>query len=162
MATDPLRPETKTALQRIKAMGIDIVLVTGNPRAVADAIDEEVGFGSVYAELLPEQKTEIVTRLKQDGRVVAMVGDGVNDAPALTQADVGIAMGSGTDVARESADIVLIGSDLGRFTETLRIARRCRRIILLRTSSERLPSIAQGWDWPQWGCSIHSWPPSFT
>ena len=130
LVADRLRRETKEALQQIKALGVQIVLVTGDSRTVADAINEEIKFTRVYAELLPEQKTEVVKEFKRGRRVVAMVGDGVNDAPALTEADVGIAMGSGTDVARESADIVLIGSDLRRFADTLRIARRCRRIIM--------------------------------
>jgi heavy metal translocating P-type ATPase len=130
LVADRLRRETKEALQQIKALGVKIVLVTGDSKGVAYGIDEEVKFSHVYAELLPEQKTEIVKKFKGKGRVVAMVGDGINDAPALTQADVGVAMGSGTDVARESADIVLIGSDLNKFVDTLRIARRCRRIIL--------------------------------
>jgi len=84
----------------------------------------------IEAELLPEQKLQYVMRLTGTARVVAMVGDGVNDAPALVRADVGVAMGSGTDVAQESADVVLIGSDLGKLVETLRLARRCRRTIL--------------------------------
>jgi heavy metal translocating P-type ATPase len=130
LVADRLRRETKEALQQIKALGLDIVLVTGDSRSVAQSIDHEVKFSQVYAELLPERKTEIVQEFKRRGRVVAMVGDGINDAPALTQADVGVAMGSGTDVARESADVVLIGSDLNRFVDTLRIARRCRRIIM--------------------------------
>ena len=130
LVADRLRRETKEALQQIKMMGIQIVLVTGDSRVVADGVDKEVKFSRIYAELLPEQKTEIVKQFREKGQVVAMVGDGINDAPAMMQADVGIAMGSGTDVARESADIVLIGSDLSKFVETLRIARRCRRTIM--------------------------------
>jgi P-type E1-E2 ATPase len=110
-------------------MGLRTVLLSGDARAVADAVAEEIQVDDVSAELLPADKAAYVRQLVAAGRKVAMVGDGVNDAPALTEATVGVAMGSGTDVARESADIVLLGSDLGAFVETMRIARRCQRII---------------------------------
>ena len=129
LVADRLRDEAVQALQNIKRMGVKIALVTGDSKVVAHRIDKEISFNHVYADLLPEQKTKIVKELMGQGYVVAMVGDGINDAPALAQADVGVAMGSGTDVARESADVVLIGSDLNKFVETLRIARSCRRII---------------------------------
>ena len=90
---------------------------------------QAVGIDQVEAELLPDEKVARIEALMAEGRKVAMIGDGINDAPALTQANVGVAMGSGTDVARESADVVLLGNDLLKFVETLRIARRCRRII---------------------------------
>jgi len=96
---------------------------------VAGKVAHELGIPEVGAELLPEDKLSRVTALVRDGRVVAMLGDGINDAPALVKADVGVAMGSGTDVARESADIVLLGNDLVRFVATVGIARRTRYII---------------------------------
>jgi len=111
-------------------MGLRTALLTGDTKAAAERVGKELGVEEVVSELLPEGKLEYVMRLSAAGRTVAMVGDGVNDAPALMQAAVGVAMGSGTDVARESAEIVLIGNDLSKLVEILRIARRCRRTIL--------------------------------
>jgi P-type E1-E2 ATPase len=111
-------------------MGLRTVLLTGDTKAAAERVGSELGVEEVASELLPEGKLQYVVRLSAAGRTVAMVGDGVNDAPALMQAAVGVAMGSGTDVARESAEIVLIGNDLSKLVEVVRIARRCRRTIL--------------------------------
>jgi P-type Cu+ transporter len=127
---DRLRPEAKEAIQALKSMGLRTVLLTGDAKAVAEYVGKKLGVDEVASELLPEQKLQYVKRLAEASCTVAMVGDGVNDAPALAQATVGVAMGSGTDVAQESADVVLIGSDLSKLVETLRIARRCRRTIM--------------------------------
>ena len=126
---DRVRPEARPAVDQIRALGARIVLLTGDAQAVADALADQLGIGEVAAELMPEDKRRYVQALTGEGRIVAMIGDGVNDAPALVAAQVGVAMGSGTDVARESADVVLLGNDLVKFAETLAIARRTRRII---------------------------------
>ena len=127
---DTLRAEARQAIHHLKAMGFNTILLTGDAQSVAEAVGRALDVDEIVAELLPDQKLEYVKGLTQGGRTVAMVGDGVNDAPALMQATVGVAMGSGTDVARESADVVLIGSDLSKLRETLRTARRCRRTIM--------------------------------
>ena len=127
---DTLRPEARDAVRALHSMGLKTVLLTGDARAVADAIAREVGIGEIYSEVLPEEKNTIIKQFISDGKKVAMVGDGINDAPALMQATVGIAMGSGTEVARESANVMLIGNDLLRLVDTIRISRRCRRIIM--------------------------------
>jgi Cd2+/Zn2+-exporting ATPase/Cu+-exporting ATPase len=106
------------------------VLLTGDRREIADHTAKALGVDEVQSELLPDQKVTRVRELRDRGRIVGMVGDGINDAPALMESNVGIAMGSGTDVARESASVVLLGNDLLRFAEVLEIARRCRRIIM--------------------------------
>jgi len=126
---DTVRPEAADAVGAIHTMGIRTILLTGDARAVAEAVGRQLGITEVMAELLPENKQSRIQELVSQGRVVAMVGDGMNDAPALIAAHVGVAMGSGTDVARESADVVLLGNDLAKFAETLNIARRTRRII---------------------------------
>jgi P-type Cu+ transporter len=126
---DSARPEAAQAIKAIHAMGIRTVLMTGDALAVAEIIARELGISQVAADLLPEDKQARVKDLVAQGRCVAMVGDGINDAPALIEAQVGVAMGSGTDVARESADVVLLGNDLAKFADTLSIARRTRRII---------------------------------
>src|SRR5216684_3941112 len=126
---DSVRPEARQAIATIYGMGIKTMLLTGDAKAVAAVVARQLGITEIAADLLPEDKRERVKRLVAEGRTVAMVGDGVNDAPALVEAHVGVAMGSGTDVARESADVVLLGNDLVKFAETLSIARRTRRII---------------------------------
>jgi Cd2+/Zn2+-exporting ATPase/Cu+-exporting ATPase len=110
-------------------MGIKTSLLTGDAKDVAEAVAQQLGIGEVAAELLPDEKLTRIRSLVASGRIVAMVGDGINDAPALTEASVGVAMGSGTDVARESADVVLLGNDLVKFVETPAIARRTRTTI---------------------------------
>ncbi len=127
---DVLRPEAKQAVADLKAMGIRSVLLTGDAESIARSIAGKLAITEIAAEVLPAEKQEFIKKLAASGRRVAMVGDGVNDAPALMEASVGVAIGSGTDVARESADVVLIGNDLGRLVETIRIAHRCRRIIM--------------------------------
>jgi len=126
---DIVRPEAKRAIETLRLMGIRSVLLTGDTMPVAAKVAHELGIDEVQADLLPEMKLAQIKSLVTSGRIVAMVGDGINDAPALAQASVGVAMGSGTEVARESADVVLLGNDLLKFTETLAIARWTRRII---------------------------------
>jgi Cd2+/Zn2+-exporting ATPase/Cu+-exporting ATPase len=127
---DALRPEAIGAVRALRAMGLRVILLTGDALPIAQAIARQLGIDEVEADLLPADKVARVDALVRAGRAVAMVGDGVNDAPALARAAVGIAMGSGTEVARESADVVLIGNDLEKLVETIRIARRARRIIV--------------------------------
>lgn len=126
---DVLRPEAVHAIQQLREMKLRTVLLTGDAAPIARAIATRLGLTEVEAELLPDEKQTRVKALLGQGRKVAMVGDGVNDAPALMEADVGIAMGSGTDVARESGNVVLMGNDLLKLVETFRIARQCKRII---------------------------------
>jgi heavy metal translocating P-type ATPase len=127
---DTLRPEAKQSVAALHALGIRTVLLTGDAKIVAESIAKEVGIDVIHAEVLPDQKSEVIRQLVKSGRKVAMVGDGINDAPALMQATVGIAMGSGTEVARESAKIMLIGNNLLRLVDTIKISRRCHRIIM--------------------------------
>ena len=108
---DAVRPESAEAVKRLRETGIDVVMMTGDSRAVADAVAKSLGIDRVLAEVLPEQKARQIEALQREGRRVAMIGDGVNDAPALTQANVGIAIGAGTSVAVEAGDIVLVRSD---------------------------------------------------
>ncbi len=110
---DPVRPEARAAIAALGARGLDVVLLTGDQRATADAVARQVGISTVVAGVTPEGKVAEVARLQAQGRVVAMVGDGINDAPALARADVGIAVGTGTDIALEAADIALMRGDLG-------------------------------------------------
>ena len=108
---DVIRPESRQAVKRLQEMGVEVAMLTGDTAAVANAVAGELGIGTVFAEVLPEHKDQKVAELQSQGKQVAMVGDGVNDAPALTRADVGIAIGSGTDVAIESAGIILVRSN---------------------------------------------------
>jgi heavy metal translocating P-type ATPase len=129
VVADTVRPEAQQALGDVRRMRIRTVMLTGDAKEVAEAVAQQLGIGEVVAELLPEEKLARVRSLVASGRIVAMVGDGINDAPALAEASVGVAMGSGTDVARESADVVLLGNDLVKFVQTLVVARRTRTTI---------------------------------
>jgi Cu+-exporting ATPase len=126
---DPIRSSTPEAIRSLHAEGLSIVMVTGDNKVTATAVASKLGIDEVIADVLPDQKREVVLRLQRDGRRVAMAGDGINDAPALAQADVGIAMGSGTDVAIESAGITLIGGDLRAIVRARRLSRATMRNI---------------------------------
>ena len=126
---DVLKPSSRQAVSELRAMGLDVIMLTGDNSATAEAIREEVGISRAIAEVLPQDKEREVRTLQEQGRRVAMVGDGINDAPALTRADVGIAIGAGTDIAMESADIVLMRSDLLDVTEAIKLSRAVIRNI---------------------------------
>ncbi|MFZ5659297.1 MAG: heavy metal translocating P-type ATPase [Pseudomonadota bacterium] len=121
---DVVRPESREAVQRLKAMGIQCMMLTGDARAVAKTVAQELGLDDYFAEVLPEQKAAKIKEVRGRGLTVAMVGDGVNDAPALVEADLGIAIGAGTDVAVESADIVLVRNDPRDVAAILELSRR--------------------------------------
>lgn len=121
---DQLRPESRTLVAALKKLGIDVAMVTGDGRTTADAIAASAGITEVYAEVLPSEKASIVKRIQASGRRIAMVGDGINDAPALAQADVGIAVAAGTDIAMESADIVLMHNNICDVATAIDLSRQ--------------------------------------
>jgi Cu+-exporting ATPase len=126
---DTVKPGSAAAVEALRRMGLTPVLLTGDNRRAAAAVAAEVGIGDVRAEVLPEDKVAVVGELQRAGRVVAMAGDGVNDAAALATADLGLAMGTGTDVAIEAADITIVRGDLGAVGDAIRLSRRTLRII---------------------------------
>jgi Cu+-exporting ATPase len=126
---DPIKETTPEAIALLHREGIRIVMLTGDNRVTAEAVARKLGIDEVEAEVLPDRKSEIVARLRKEGRVVAMAGDGVNDAPALAAADVGIAMGTGTDVAIESAGVALLKGDLTGITRARRLSQATMRNI---------------------------------
>jgi Cu+-exporting ATPase len=126
---DPIKESTAEAIRLLRENGVQIVMVTGDSRTTAEAVAKKLGLDQVEAEVLPERKIEAVKRLQEQGHVVAMAGDGVNDAPALAQADVGIAMGTGTDVAMQSAGVTLVKGDLRGIARARNLSRGTMRNI---------------------------------
>ena len=126
---DPIKASTAEALKMLREDGVNIVVLTGDNRITAAAVAKKLGIDQVEAEVMPDQKATVVKRLQSEGRIVAMAGDGINDAPALAQAQVGIAMGTGTDVAMESAGVTLIKGDLRGIAKARRLSRATMRNI---------------------------------
>jgi Cu+-exporting ATPase len=120
---DPIKESAPEALRALRAEGLEILLLTGDNRVAAEAVAHELGISRVEAEVLPDRKAEVVRRLQSEGRIVAMAGDGINDAPALAAARVGIAMGTGTDVAMQSAGVTLVKGDLRGIVRARRLSK---------------------------------------
>jgi Cu+-exporting ATPase len=121
---DPIRESSRAAVRELRELGLEVVMLTGDRRATAEAIARQAGIEQVIAEVLPEGKVAAIAELQRQGKVVAMAGDGVNDAPALARADVGVAIGGGTDVALDAADIALMRGDLRSLPVAIRLSRR--------------------------------------
>jgi Cu+-exporting ATPase len=129
VVADTVKPTSAEAVAALKALGLRPVLLTGDNETTARAVGAEVGIDDVIAEVLPAEKAEVVRRLQAEGRVVAMIGDGVNDAPALAQADLGLSLGTGTDVAIEASDLTLVSGDLRAAADAIRLSRATLRTI---------------------------------
>jgi len=127
--SDPIKDSTPEAIADLHREGVDIVMLTGDNRLTAEAVARRLGIDRIEAEVLPDQKAATIKRLQNEGRKVAMAGDGINDAPALAQAQVGIAMGTGTDVAMESAGVTLVKGDLRGIVRAIRLSRATMRNI---------------------------------
>ncbi len=126
---DPIKASSAGAIRRLKDMGLEVVMLTGDHRATAEAIARQVGVDRAVAEVLPAGKVQEIERLQAEGRKVGMVGDGLNDAPALARADIGIAIGTGTDVALEASDVTLVGGDLNGVPDAIHLSRKTMRVI---------------------------------
>jgi Cu+-exporting ATPase len=126
---DAIKPTSAASVKALRALGLTPVLLTGDNLAVATTVAAQVGIDEVIAEVLPADKVDVVKRLQEQGKVVAMVGDGVNDAAALAQADLGLSMGTGTDVAIEASDLTLVRGDLMAAVDAIRLSRRTLRTI---------------------------------
>jgi Cu+-exporting ATPase len=129
VVADTVRPTSAAAIAELRRLGLEPVLLTGDGAGAAHSVADTVGITTVVAEALPTEKVEMIERLQAQGRVVAMVGDGVNDAAALARADLGIAMGSGTDIAMSAADITLVRADLTAAADAVRLSRRTLAVI---------------------------------
>jgi Cu+-exporting ATPase len=129
VVADTVKATSAEAVTRLRALGLTPVLLTGDNERAARAVADEVGVETVVAEVLPAEKVDVIRRLQGEGKVVAMVGDGVNDAAALAQSDLGIAMGTGTDVAIEASDLTLVRGDLRTAADAIRLSRRTLRTI---------------------------------
>jgi Cu+-exporting ATPase len=156
---DVLRPEAPGAVAALRALGLEAIMLSGDAGRTADAIARRAGIDRVHAEVLPAQKAATVTRLQAGGRLVAMVGDGINDAPALAQADVGLAMSSGTDVAIEAADVTLMRDDLRGVVAAVELSRRTMRVVKQNLGwafgyNLVLVPVAAGMLYPIWGLQL--------
>lgn len=158
-ASDPVKPNAKKAIEKLKELGIETAMITGDNKKTAEVVAKKVGIERVFAEVLPEQKADYVKKLQSEGKFVAMVGDGVNDAPALAMADIGIAIGAGTDVAIETAKVVLLKSDPGDVLRAIRLSKATVKKMkqnLFWASIYNLLAIpiAAGILYPQFGISL--------
>jgi Cu+-exporting ATPase len=156
---DALRPEAPQVVRALQASGLEVMMLTGDARATAEAIGREAGIDRLQAEVLPDAKASVIERLQTEGRLVAMVGDGINDAPALAQADVGIAMGSGTDVAMDAAPVTLMRGDLRGVITALALSRRTIRVVKENLAwafgyNLVLVPVAAGLLYPLWGVTL--------
>lgn len=153
---DALRPSAAAAVSALKAMGLEVYLVSGDRNAAAYRVAEQVGIGTVFAEIRPEEKADIVRRFQREGKRVAMVGEGFNDAPALSHADIGVALATGTDVAIESADLALMNPDLTALAKSIVLSQRIRAVIRQNLTwafvyNLALIPVAAGALYPRWG-----------